>query len=345
MTRILWLLVSAFLLLLAGSATAAPARAPDCTLRNSAPTTVLAIAGNPDAWIGRCVAVRGVTAGLGLVEDVDGLYTPVRELLDPSSNGRLIGLDRARGVRTPGPYRRALVMGRVQDCETIRRIADAQQGPGELVVVLGYCHYYNGAYLRVQAMRDLGPAILTRRMGEAAGPAYGDLTPVPADWRHRAQVEGLAAGFLAALRRGDAKAIAGMTFEDPLTYDKQKAAALTRFLLRDRASPFAGLRSGAEPQRIVLALRGDLSGGDANNDGANNDSANGDNYDSITCFCREKDCTGRWPIDRMDADNLPSRPYACIEIMPYIVFRQGVRPMIAVRRDTVGLAEPHPARR
>jgi hypothetical protein len=43
-----------------------------------------------------------------------------------------------------------------------------------------------------------------------------------------------------------------------------------------------------------------------------------EDYGSLICVCRERDCDGRWPIAGLDADNLPSRPYACFAVGPYL---------------------------
>lgn len=34
---------------------------------------------------------------------------------------------------------------------------------------------------------------------------------------------------------------------------------------------------------------------------------------TITCFCREARCDGKWPIANLDAANSPRRPYACFK--------------------------------
>ena len=56
-------------------------------------------------------------------------------------------------------------------------------------------------------------------------------------------------------------------------------------------------------------------------------------------YCREKDCTGRWPIATFDADNLRTRPYACTQIEPYLTDKHLV-PHFTTNIGKTGLAEP-----
>ncbi len=317
--------------LLAGSP--APSRAaathlPACTAASAEAATVRRVAGDQKAYRGRCVTISGVVKGLQLYDDVNGVYQRIPDVSDPSSSGAALGLDNPvrLGHLLPG-YRVATITGRVQDCDLARRALDRSSAPGEVAMIVGYCHYRNGAYLWVTHISWGAASPPERRMGAAAGDDYGDLVPAPADWPHRPAVQALAARFLRALRTGDAATLANLHFEDPVTDQRDDARQLVAFLLRDGRSPFASIRTAkAEPQGVILVRR------EANDDP--------DDYSAFICFCRSADCTGRWPIATFDADNLPSRPYACTMVEPYLVFRQGKRPMFRTPMERYGLSEP-----
>ena len=171
-----------------GSASAEPVR---CSSRNSEKATVAQIAADPGRYQGHCVAVVGVMQWAFLFENVDGLYVQPREALNPASNGLRIGLDnisRHFGER----YRYVSVLGRVQDCETVRSCVEANAAENEIVMVSGYCHSFNGPYIFVQALTlQRGPP-LERRLDTHGREDYGDLEPAPEDWPHREKVESLA---------------------------------------------------------------------------------------------------------------------------------------------------------
>jgi hypothetical protein len=70
-----------------------------------------------------------------------------------------------------------------------------------------------------------------------------------------------------------------------------------------------------------------------------NEQQSAEEYFATVCYCREKDCTGRWPIATFDADNLRTRPYACTQIGPYLTDKHLV-PHFTTNIGKAGLAEP-----
>lgn len=328
------LMVAALLL---ASAAAIHAKTTKCTSLNSAPTTVPQIAADPDEYVGRCVAIEGVMQRMFLFESVDGVYLQPRDGLNPASNGFRLGLDHIVGHFSER-YRRVAILGRVQDCETVRSALDASAGPGDLVWVSGYCHYYNGPYLWVHDVQYRSGRPFERRMGSYERKDYGDLEPAPDNWPHRAQVEALASDFLRALRTADRERLAGMHFRDVGDEWPEEEAAMLRFLLRDGRSPFASIRTGrVPPQHIILVERSRLYP-EADEPSADEKA----DYSALVCFCRAPSCDGRWPIATFDADNVPGRPYACTRVDPYLVDRESGRevPHFTTNIGTGGLAEP-----
>src|SRR5262249_8036722 len=133
---------------------------------------------------------------------------------------------------------------------------------------------------------------------------YGNLKPAPSDWPYIERAHSLAALYLSALRRRDRETLAALHL--PGMEEREKATwlrPLIHFLLDDAKSPFADVRRNASNQSIVLITRGERFEGDTS---------------ATLCFCRRADCTARWPIASWDADNLPSRPYACTTFGTYV---------------------------
>lgn len=308
----------------------------DCSARVATKATVGEIANQPAEFNGRCVAVDGVMHGMKLFESVDGVYLEPTDTLNPSSNGAQLGLDNMRGRRS-GSYQHVSIVGRVQDCEEIRACV-LESAPGEYVIVTGYCHSFNGAYLWVESLRKRKGPAFERQMGSAARPGYGDLAPAPANWTHRPQVDALADEFLEALRMKDRERLIAIHFRNVDLDWKDDEAELIRFMLKDPKSPFLDLRKRPQsPQREIFVERASIESDDENDSDYANDP---DDYSATICFCREDDCTGRWPIARFDADNLRTRPYACTHVGPYLVSRKGTIPHFTTELGRSGLAEP-----
>eukprot|EP01030_Chromulinospumella_sphaerica_P017399 gene17399-17228_t len=297
--KIAWLLPIALLLL---SPTSVPAadRVKACTPASAEKASIAGIAGAPDRWIGHCVTVRGAMADGQLIADADAYYRPPEDILDPSSNGGVLGIDGDR----PTNWRMTEVTGRVQDCETTRNAVQATAGPGQIAWTSGYCHSWDGAYLWVVAHRDRGPIHLLRAVTAKAG--WGDLEAAPADWPHRAFAEGYRRRFLDALKAGDFASLAKL--HTPYAENPDDGQAVAKAILAPN-SVFREIASAkGEVQTVFLTYR-DLDADDAKME----------QYRTTICFCREADCTGRWPIDQRDTRGLVSHPYACTELTPWLL--------------------------
>ncbi len=90
-----------------------------------------------DAWLGRCVQVRGVTAGRIL-------------MAAPGSSSR-IGVDNAHalGIGLTGHNEIAVTLvGRIDSCGRRLRQAEAEMArSGDIIMLGGYCHYSSGPVL------------------------------------------------------------------------------------------------------------------------------------------------------------------------------------------------------
>ena len=322
--RVLWVAVLVVTGLLAVDHALAAAEAPaECSERNSERTTVAAIDADPSKYESHCVAVDGVMQRTMLFANVDGVYLRPRDTLNPATNGLTLGLDHI-DRHFSWRYRHVSIVGRVQDCETVRAmVREMDQQNGTVSMVSGYCHYFSGPYVYVRHLQFRPGPPLRRQMEHSGLNDYGDLVPAPTDWPGRARVEALASEFLAALRSSDRNKLIDMHFVDgDPTPDEE--SALLKLLLRGSDSPFASIRtSRTDPQQIILIHRpqDDLD------------------YSSFVCFCREKSCDGRWPIATFDADNIAARPYACTQVGPFRAGKEFV-PFLTTERGLGGLAEP-----
>jgi hypothetical protein len=311
------------------------AKPTDCTARNAEKTTVPEIAAHPDQFQHLCVAIQGVMQRSFIYESVDGVYLRPPDILNPASSGFLLGLDNIKR-HFDDRYRHVSIVGRVQDCEEVHEWVESQAEEGEIVMVNGYCHSRNGPYLWVQDLRFRSGAPFIRQMGYRSRRDYGDLQPAPVDWAHRALVEAHVNGFLLALRSSDREGLASIHFRNGGLNWHDDGTELQNFLLSDRHSPFASIRTEHDPPQQVILIYKPFPDSDEEAEADPHDAAD---YSATVCFCREKDCTGRWPIASFDADNLPTRPYACTEFGSFVVDRRPV-PLFMTRIGKGGLEEP-----
>jgi len=270
-----------------------------------------------------------------IYESVDGVYLQPPDILNPASSGFRLGLDNIQR-HLDEAYRHVSILGRVQDCEEVHAWAESMAEEGQIVMVGGYCHSMNGPYVWVQDLRFRSGAPFFRQTGYRNRPDYGDLQPTPVDWPHRALVETHVNKFIQALRSSDREELANIHYRNFGADREDGETALLRFLLSDRNSPFASIRTARGlPQQIILIYKPYL----VSDEDEDADPADAADYSATVCFCREKDCTGRWPIASFDADNLPTRPYACTEFGSYIVDGRPL-PLFSTQSGKEGLEEP-----
>jgi hypothetical protein len=299
-----------------------------CSVHNSARATVEQIATDPDQYQGHCVAIDGTMQGSSLFDSVDGVYVQPTDSMDPSSSGLRLGLDHIDDYYSDR-YRGVKIVGRVQDCETVRNCVHSSAGEDEIVFISGYCHSNDGAYLWVTDLRFRRSPVFKRQTGSSGRDDYGDLIVAPANWLNLKSITTLANDFLKALQSSDANKLADIHFRNVGLQWEDDEATMLKFLLNDRRSPFNAIRTATTPpQQIILLDRSSLA-----------DEQSSDQYSATVCFCRESDCTGRWPIASFDADNIRSRPYACTRIDSN-VHGQQVVPRFTTEIGTEGLAEP-----
>lgn len=298
----------------------AAARERPCTPERAERVTVRQVAADAKAFVGRCLTLTAVAFEHHLYDDVAGLYEASP---DPSNATTALPFVGSRGHAPSRRYGRVTVTGVVGDCDCAHAVAAELSAGGEIVMIGGYCHTATGPYLEAQSLIRQGPVRWERRL---SGP--GDLAPPPPDWVDRAKIEATARRFATALQAGDKASLMQLALPDydPNDSEDARGPEVRETLDALQGPAFARLRrEGPASQHIILTTRG-LAADETDR--------------AVVCFCRENDCAGRWPIARFDADNLSSRPYACIETGDYVVFRKGTAPWIGVATARTGLVEP-----
>lgn len=302
MARISLVLLLILLAVSGGAGAQNVPRSAVCTAENSEPAKIAAIAASPSEWIGKCVVVDGLYSDERVYRDVDAIYG----VTDASVGGYIDGLG-----QLPGAWRGSFV-GRVSDCaEAEETLLTAQlRAPGISLHgrVLG-CTKPDGPFLMFMSTTgEFAPSGLKRRLPGGKG---GDLALAGADWPHLGVVTQKAQAFAAAMRAGDARALAKVLDD----------AYRAELLLAGDESALSLLKTVGGPPAILVDR-------DAGSDGVA----------AEACWCRQRSCGKTWPIDRRDADNQPSRPYACVRIEG--VMREGQwRYRLDASHDVAGLAE------
>ena len=312
-------IIAAAVLLMWGLVSEACADPTTCTVRNSVPASVSEIATHPESYRSQCVVTRGVMRSVILFANVDGIYVQPPDSSNPASSGLRLGLDNFKEQHVDR-YRNVEIIGRVQDCGSVRDAFHASTPEGEVVVITGYCHSFSGPYLWIYNLRDIRGPRIERRLQNFGRKDYGDLKPAPEGWAHRAEAEALAGQFLEALRSRDRETLMRLHFPDNDRRRPDDERELLDFLLGTH-SPFEVLNS----EHVILF------------DGITYDDPT--EYRATACFCRVGSCSGRWPIASFDADNLPDRPYACSKIQTNLVDGKYTQ-AFETPEETVGLAEP-----
>lgn len=297
------------MLLAALLALAAADQSQPCDPEYAEPAGVRQMARNPEAWIGRCVSVRGYVIRKSFYTifyaDAEGAYIDAAYVdggdWDHPNDGWL-GL--YLPDRGPSALRRGTVTGRVHDCQRDYDMLRAGDESGIVDYGMnGYCGPRSGLNLSEARFRDQGPARFERPMGEAARARFGDLDPEGPGVTPPAEVVALTGRFLAALRAGDAAAMEPFveiwSGDAPDTPAEQ--AAFLAYAAGEGDSPFRALRlAAAAPQAAYFSRRRPGAAGSEENPWH-------------VCFCLTADCTGRWPIHSADATAGPSRPYICLK--------------------------------
>ncbi len=296
------------LLIALGFVAAAHAQPPPAAPRVCAPTnsetaTVEAIAADPAAWLGKCISVDAIYAGEQLHADVDAIY---------GVNGNSIG-GYVDGQGDVGGAWRGTFTGRVADCAQAEEdlLTGLLRSPGISLHgrTLG-CIEPKGPFLVFMSQGELTPAGIKRRLPGEKG---GDLVEPPADWPHRDAIGNLTAEITAAIQAGslpDLKRLLGNAYQaERIVAGDIEVFRKDRFAMRTRIGMFV------------------------------DKDVTGDRMAAESCRSLKGEDNTLWPIHSRDADNQPTRPYACLRFEGRRE-GDGWRYRVDASQDVYGLDEP-----
>lgn len=281
------------------------ARSAVCTPENSAQAALSAIAGDPAAWMGKCVKVDGLYSNERVYADADAIY---------GLNNHAIGGFIDGTAPMPGAWR-GVFTGRVADCAVTEEIQlNAQlRAPGISLNgrTLG-CVTPEGPYLMFMTGSQLKPSGLKRRLPGAKG---GHLVRADRTWAHYADALGMAQKFETAMQSAT---------PEMLSQQLGNAYVAGRLHAGD-GSALAALKTSAKrPFEIFRDTRVTGAG----------------RFAGEACWAVKGGGEKRWPIDSRDADNQATRPYACLRVEGRREDGDIWSLRVDASRDVSGLEEP-----
>ena len=141
-------LAAGFSLIASCAAAAEPTPAKDCTAKTAETVAINDVASNVEAFLGKCVAVRGWWRDIGIYASRGEAFQP-DALSIITLDYRRLGLYLAPKDLAAAPKTAALAeaVGTVGKCTALGAVGSPQ--------TTGYCHHKPGAYL---AVAKIGPA-------------------------------------------------------------------------------------------------------------------------------------------------------------------------------------------
>jgi hypothetical protein len=220
------------------------------------------------------------------------------------------------------------VIGRVGSCQAAHDIVAEMSAnhPDQIIMVSGYCHTSLATYITPSAMRLIDRIRLVR-LTEAEVPAdRRGIVEAPAHWAKLPAIQSAAHTLFAALAAHDEAAFLRLTEPDGIAPQQGKDARRNFARLIAPGSAFANVPVANHPERIFVDRL---------------DAAENDPSQAIVCRCRTSDCVGRWPVLIRDADNLPDRPYVCVQANDYLLGPGlGAVTQVTAEQALDGFAEP-----
>jgi len=278
------------------------ASAPQCTVSTAVRATVEEMAREPERWFDRCVRLNGYVSGYTFYSGPKGHYRRFASDKEDHPNDGWLGLyfeDRRESRKESG---RASLIGVVDDCGRSYRAATATAKPGELIMMLGYCHYQGGLTLTRVRVISRDSEYVERQSGEAARVAFGDLElpdethPIPSD------VQAVVAQFEQAFAANDKRSLVEVAYPYLTTVETASQKRNYEAFLSGATGPLHIFRrSGKLPQPQWFYAREPKE-------------RQGDAPDWFACYCRDHSCAEKWPIAALDAVSSSDFPYACFRV-------------------------------
>jgi hypothetical protein len=305
---------------------AARAATAPCAAAESAPVTIEAVQSALETWEGHCVRLRGLAANRRLYASRDALLDPI--IVYGPLPARSIVIYPDGPTRRERDPRMVEIVGRIGSCarmhELVREMRERERD--HLIMVAGYCHTSLESYVRPTTIRVTDHRAIPRPTEAEVAPGRRQLIDAPATVPLRNEQAAAARALAAAIAAGDQAAFRRLHDPDLQAEIDRPGGTRTPAMIRAETgeenarlrrlrapdSVFAGLPAATSRQERVFVTREDQS--DAAAPGAHDD------VPLLTCWCRSADCTGRWPVRTVDADNDRHRPYACVQTSGRVVF-------------------------
>jgi hypothetical protein len=333
---------------------ATPHRRPPCTAARAVTVSIEAIRAD-EQWQTRCVRVRGIQVGWRLYDSRLAMLESRSAWGSEEARHSLPLLRRAgMGVVRRDRAAEVEVIGIVQSCALANDSAAEEQRehPETIIMVAGYCHTSLEPYLLVRSVRVASPRPVYRLLETEVPIGQRRLVPVSGSDRQVENLRAVAQTLFRAVLDGNERAAVPLIAPDlqsrqaltagPHADWVRERTAEARALFRRASARNSAFRSALPPdqrQEIVLgaALYGEAPESEA-------ERAAGADLSHLTiCWCRLRDCGGRWPVLDSDADNHPSRPYACVRTNDFVLGLDD-RTVLQAKPEVrwSGLVEPAP---
>lgn len=270
-----------------------------------------------------CVTIEGLWVDNRLFVGLDAYYRSSSLYAGPRTDrlGVYGWRDRLEPPTGPTPAR---LTGRLGDCE------DLTSRPG-VVMVFGYCHYTTGPYVALGQAETTGP-VPERLTGEMDRTRLGHLTDLPLDSTQGAYAEAQARRWLELVKSGDPAAYATALELTQPDRDLEYPESEVHAVFRETGSVFERLRAERDPALKIWTIPPPPPEPDE-------PAADPSDIAALACFRLGAWTEDRWPVSSIDADNHPSRPYACVEIDRWTQDGRSITyHHVAVREE--GLTEP-----
>ncbi len=262
------------------------------------------LAAEPRAYDGKCVRVSGLWIGQALYSGLEGYYRVGPRIgtgANSSSGNHRIGIYLSDKMWRRAEHidaAEADVIGTAGVCEDLWSVTET-----EIIMAIGYCHYAGGAYVHTAEI-GFRAVPLIRQVGETARRQFGNLASPPAGWTHLGEVEALAQRWFKDIQTGNVEDFLSLHALDSDEVDLDDKEDDFHQVFRAKKSPFATFRgSSSAPQTAIFVL--------ARPRAPDAEPVPPNDYAAAACFCREGDCSARWPISLADASNAKARPFIC----------------------------------